>query len=151
MNPKKKPRDLPPPSMTSAKATKMIQKQLWTHLRSDKLNEYSNRKEFRGLKQRANLLNELLETERTYVENLNIFATYFLNPLKKSSKEKKKILTEIQIKDIFSNCKKETKNNQKVEQILQINTMFLIEVEKTMKRFPQENKMGKVCKDLVSF
>jgi hypothetical protein len=93
--------------MTSAKATKMIQKQLWTHLRSDKLVEYSNRKEFRGLKQRANLLNELLETERTYVENLNIFSTYFLNPLKKSSKEKKKILTEIQIKDIFSNCKKQ--------------------------------------------
>jgi hypothetical protein len=28
--------------------------------------------------------------------------------------------------------------------------MFLIEVEKTMKKFPQENKMGKVCKDLVS-
>jgi hypothetical protein len=136
--------------MTSAKATKMIQKQLWTHLRSDKLVEYSNRKEFRGLKQRANLLNELLETERTYVENLNIFSTYFLNPLKKSSKEKKKILTEIQIKDIFSNCKKQIKSNNIVEQILQINTMFLIEVEKTMKRFPQENKMGKVCKDLVS-
>ena len=28
--------------------------------------------------------------------------------------------------------------------------MFLLEVEKTMKKFPQENKMGKVCKDLVN-
>ena len=72
---------------------------------------YTNKKEFRGLKQRANLLQELLETERTYVTNLTIFMDYFLTPLKKSSKEKKKILTESQIKDIFSNCKKQKKKN----------------------------------------
>eukprot|EP01080_Neovahlkampfia_damariscottae_P011797 gene11797-5131_t len=141
VNPKKKPRDLPPPSMTSTKAKGFLQKQIAVNHRVNKLRAYTGKKEFRGLKQRANLLQELLETERTYVTNLTIFMDYFLTPLKKSAKEKKKILTEAQIKDIFSN----------LEQIHQINTMFLLEVEKTMKKFPQENKMGKVCKDLFPF
>ena len=36
LNPKKKPRDLPPPSMTSSKAKSLLQKQIWLNFRTQK-------------------------------------------------------------------------------------------------------------------
>lgn len=63
--------------------------------------------DFRHSRQRNNLIREILESERTYVNYLTVFVEFFLKPLKTAltTKDPKKIiLDDNQIKKIFSNC-----------------------------------------------
>lgn len=89
---------------------------------------------FSQIKQRNNLIREILETERTYVNYMTIFVEIFMKPLKA-----KKIVDDTIIKKLFSN----------LEQIHQINTLFFKELEKGMVNFPQQQSFGNSVKTIV--
>lgn len=87
------------------KATGNIRHKLLTlHYERMLLNYIRESEVFIQERHRANLLGELLETERTYVSGMQVLRDFFLIPLKQAAKEKKTcILDEAKIKEIFSN------------------------------------------------
>ena len=82
---------------------------------------------------RKEVLTELLETERDYVENLKIILDLFLNPIKQQN-----ILTRVEIASLFSN----------VEALYeQVNVKLLSKLELLMKK-QQFSAIGQVFLDL---
>lgn len=69
------------------------------------------------VEKRNNILEEILSTETTYVENLKMLVERFLIPLKE-----KKILTKSSLESIFSN----------IEMVLNINSLFLQNLKETL-------------------
>lgn len=89
-------------------ALPIIKKALKAYNKKRKLKVYMDSEDFRHSRQRNNLIREILESERTYVNYITVFQDYFLKPLKTAlaTKDTKKIiLDDNQIKKIFSNCK----------------------------------------------
>lgn len=53
--------------------------------------------------QRQKVAREIVDTEKTYVDGLQILRNYWLNPLKSKCKGPDSILTEVEIREIFLN------------------------------------------------
>jgi len=91
---------------------------------------------------RANLLGELLETERTYVSGMQVLRDFFLTPLKQAAKDKKTcILDEAKTKEIFSN----------LEQIIMINETFLKGLESASSAGNGSFQIGKLFKEITPY
>lgn len=98
------------------------------------INDLDYLDEFSNIKTRNNLIREILETERTYVNYMTLLIEFYVKPLRS-----KKIIDENTIKKIFSN----------VEQIHQINSVFFQALEKGMVNFPQQQSFGNSVKKIV--
>jgi hypothetical protein len=78
---------------------------------------------------RSNILQEILSTEETYVENLTILVDRYLKPIRS-----KELLSGSQIQSIFSNA----------ETLQQLNSMFLRDLKTSMKSGEKDVKMAEV-------
>lgn len=82
------------------------------------------------------LIKELLSTEVTYVENLNIVVKVFIQPLKKDS-----ILTQEELNKIFSN----------IETILNFNACMLVRLEERISNWSVHQCLGDIFLELVPY
>ena len=86
-----------------------------------------------GKDPRANIVNEIVDTEATYVADLEILIKLYLVPLsEEKGKKKKSILTKEQTKILFSN----------VESILNLNRVLLADLQRQAALPPAEQRIG---------
>eukprot|EP01080_Neovahlkampfia_damariscottae_P003086 gene3086-5256_t len=81
------------------------------------------------LKERNNIIKEILKTESDYVNSINQITSLYLNPLKD---HKKKIISEKDIKTIFTN----------IEVIISTHSIFLISLKNRLLFYPVKNLGG---------
>ena len=107
---------------------------------------YKARKEFlpqiKQNRRRASIVNEILETERAYVKNLNVMVNIFLKPIQNKAFSANQILSNSEISQIFSN----------VETILGVNSRLLNELETRIPNNPaQKVQIGEAFNQLAPF
>lgn len=82
---------------------------------------------------RSKIVDEIVTTEETYVNDLEILIRLYLEPLStRKNKKKKPIITKEQVKGLFSN----------IESILNLNRVLLADLQKQIELPPEEQRIG---------
>lgn len=82
---------------------------------------------------RSRIVDEIVTTEETYVNDLEILIRLYLEPLStRKNKKKKPIITREQVKGLFSN----------IESILNLNRVLLADLQKQIELPPEEQRIG---------
>ncbi|KAL6065518.1 Rho guanyl-nucleotide exchange factor [Balamuthia mandrillaris] len=89
---------------------------------------------------RTNIVNELLDTEKTYVDNLKLLSKEYKSPLIALCKEKH-IITETAVATIFSN----------IDLITELHVQLLAELEKVRGVSPETTKIGNIFVTMAPF
>jgi hypothetical protein len=131
--------------MEKDQALLIIANQFKRKINTNSINNYLKSDLFKKRYQRQRLIKEVLSTERTYVILMKQLTSFYITPLKENMKDKKKeILNEKEFNEIFCN----------IEEIKDINTAFLKDLEKELKKelpniskvFIQHQQKFKNCK-----
>ena len=90
---------------------------------------------------RTFILNEILETEETYVSKLRVLVDVFIKPLRAAESSKQPILSQQQIRDIFGG----------LEVILGYNEVLLGMLRQTMQEWSEDNRIGHIFLKIAMF
>ncbi|KAA6397448.1 MAG: hypothetical protein EZS28_007022, partial [Streblomastix strix] len=92
---------------------------------------------FEMMRQQKNVVRELIETEKNYVQRLEVCVKCFLRPLQSLSLDQHISVTKKQLKDIFIN----------IEQILNFHYLFVDELVNVAQRWSVHSRVGQLfCK-----